>query len=72
MYLTPRMARSHTDCNGPSTRTYRVMLRPIQAGDFSVVTGVGGLIMEIPGKHVMGRTKEVRGIPGEFPITWTH
>ncbi|MFZ2494199.1 MAG: hypothetical protein WAW60_00300 [Candidatus Saccharimonadales bacterium] len=37
-----------------STRTYLVTLKPIEAGDFAVVTGVGGLIMENSAKIVGG------------------
>ncbi|MGB3023885.1 MAG: hypothetical protein WBB39_03730 [Candidatus Saccharimonadales bacterium] len=37
-----------------SSRTYKVTLRPIEAGDFSVVTGVGGLIMENSSKIIGG------------------
>ena len=37
-----------------STRTYLVTMKPIEAGDFAVVTGVGGLIMENSAKIVGG------------------
>lgn len=37
-----------------SSRTYTVTLRPIEAGDFSVVTGVGGLVMENSARIVGG------------------
>lgn len=37
-----------------TSRTYDVVLRPIEAGDFSVVTGVGGLIMENSSRIIGG------------------
>ena len=37
-----------------SSRTYTIITRPIEAGDFSVVTGVGGLIMENSAKIIGG------------------
>lgn len=37
-----------------SSRTYQIIVRPIEAGDFSVVTGVGGLVMQNSSKIIGG------------------
>lgn len=58
--VTGRTYSPKTSPTPVSTRTYRVMLRPVQAGDFSVVTGVGGLVMENSSK-VLGGSVFVNG-----------
>lgn len=44
-----------------SQRTYTMAVRPVEAGDFSVVTGVGGLIMENSAK-IIGGSVFVNGV----------
>lgn len=52
--VTGRTYSPKTSSTAVSSRSYSLTVRPIEAGDFSVVTGVGGLVMENSAKVIGG------------------
>ena len=52
--VTGRTYSPKTSTTAVSSRTYTIIVRPIDAVDFSVVTGVGGLVMENSAKVIGG------------------
>jgi hypothetical protein len=52
--VTGKTYSPKTSSTPVSSRTYTLIVRPIEAGDFSVVTGVGGLVMENSAKIIGG------------------
>ncbi len=52
--VTGKTYSPKTSSTAASTRTYTMTVRPVEAGDFSVVTGVGGLFMENSAKIIGG------------------
>lgn len=52
--VTGRTYSPKTSTTAVSSRTYSLTVRPVEAGDFSVVTGVGGLVMENSAKIIGG------------------
>lgn len=52
--VTGRTYSPKTSPSAVSSRTYTIVVRPIEAVDFSVVTGVGGLTMENSAKVIGG------------------
>ena len=52
--VTGRTYSPKTSATAVSSRTYTIIVRPIEAVDFSVVTGVGGLVMENSAKVIGG------------------
>ncbi|MEO5691410.1 MAG: hypothetical protein ABIQ64_04440 [Candidatus Saccharimonadales bacterium] len=52
--VTGKTYSPKTSTPAVSSRTYTMLARPVEAGDFSVVTGVGGLVMQNSSKIIGG------------------